>query len=543
MAHGKETPRQKMIGMMYLVLTAMLAMNVSAEVLDAFVLVENGLSRTTKSFQIKNEKLYDRIESAHLLNSQKVGPWKKKADEIRIKAKELVTYVQNLKLEVVTTAETTKSKALNEINEIDPAKIGKKGDLNVGSQILIGPTKNGKAFELKKKIISFRELLVSYIDPNKAPQLIESINSILNTEDPPRKEDGTVHSWESSRFDQLPLVAVFPQLTKVQVDVLNLESEVVNYLLQQVDADDFKVNKLDAVVIPTSSYVIQGNEFAAEIFLAASDTTQELDVFVGRVEEFKDNAGETDYRIAGDAVKLPVVGGKGVYKQRAQRLGKNPWTGLIEVTAPSGQKIRKPFKHEYLVETPNIVISPTKMNVFYLGIENPVDISISGIAMDKITANIDRGVIRRKGDNFEVVPGAGGNTCQVTVFAEVDGQRRNMGTKTFRIKKVPDPIPQVIGVTGKTIPKNVLAASLGVVAEMPPDFDFDMKFTVTGFTVSATIGGFLQEESARGQLFSDGQKRIINNLRGGQVLNVTNVKAVGPDGVSRDLNDLVFKIQ
>jgi gliding motility-associated protein GldM len=543
MAHGKETPRQKMIGMMYLVLTAMLAMNVSAEVLDAFVLVENGLSRTTKSFQLKNEKLYARIESAHLLNSQKVGPWKAKADEIRLQAVALVNYVQDLKLEVVINAESAKSKALNENKEIDPAKLGKKGDTNAGSQVLIGPTKSGKAFELKKKIVTFRELLVSYVDPNKAPQLIESINSILNTDDPLRKDDGTVHTWESARFDHLPLVAVFPQLTKVQVDVLNLESEVVNYLLQQVDADDFKVNKLDAVVIPSSSYVIQGNEFAAEIFLAASDTTQELDVFVGRVEEFKDDAGETDYRIAGDAVKLPVVGGKGVYKQRAQRLGKNPWTGLIEVTAPSGQKIRKPFKHEYLVETPNIVISPTKMNVFYLGIENPVDISISGIAMDKITANIDRGVIRRKGDNFEVVPGAGGNTCQVTVFAEVDGQRRNMGTKTFRIKKVPDPIPQVIGVAGKTVPKNVLAASLGVVAEMPPDFDFDMKFTVTGFTVSATIGGFLQEESARGQLFSDGQKRIINNLRGGQVLNVTNVKAVGPDGVSRDLNDLVFKIQ
>lgn len=543
MGHGKETPRQKMIGMMYLVLTAMLAMNVSAEVLDAFVLVENGLSRTTRSFKIKNEKLYDQIDKAYTLNPTKVGPWKSKADEVRSRANELFTYVQDLKLEVVVTAEKEKSKAISEDKQVDPAKLGKKGDLNVGSQVLIGPTKNGKAFELKNKIISFRELLVSFVDPNKAPQLIESIISILNTEDPPRKDDGTVHTWESSRFDHLPLVAVFPQLTKVQVDVLNLESEVVNYLLQQVDADDFKVNKIDAVVIPTSNYVIQGNEFAAEIFLAASDTTQSPQIYIGRVESYKNESGEVDYKIMGDSRTLPIVNGRGVFKERASRLGKNTWAGMIEVTGPTGNKIRRPFKHEYLVETPNIVISPAKMNVFYLGIENPVDISISGIAMDKISAQIDRGTIRRKGDNFEVIPGAGATSCQVTVFAEVDGQRRNMGSKTFRIKKVPDPLPQVIGVTGKTVPKNLLAASFGVLAQMPPDFDFDMKFTVTGFTVSATIGGFLQEEAARGQTFTEGQKRIINNLRSGQVLNITNVKAVGPDGASRDLNDLVFKIQ
>jgi gliding motility-associated protein GldM len=543
MGHGKETPRQKMIGMMYLVLTAMLAMNVSAEVLDAFVLVENGLSRTTKSFTIKNEKLYDQIEKSHLLNPVKVGPWKEKADNIRTQAADLVKYVQDLKVEVIVTAEKDNKDALKENNEVDPAGIKKKSDTNVGSQVLIGPTRSGKAFELKKRIVDFREYLVSLVDVNRAPQLIESINSILNTEDPPRKDDGTVHTWETTRFDHLPLVAVFPQLTKVQVDVLNLESEVVTYLLQQVDADDFKVNKLDAIVIPTSNYVIQGNEFAAEIFLAASDTTQKPVISVGRVEQFKNESGAVDYRIVGGAEKLPIVNGRGVFKQRASRLGNNPWTGIVEVTAPNGTTIRKPFKHEFLVETPNIVISPTKMNVFYLGIENPVDISISGIAKDKISASIDRGVIKKKGDSFEVVPGAGANTCNITVTAEVDGQKRNMGSKTFRIKKVPNPMPKVIGVSGKTVPKNLLAASLGVVAEMPADFDFEMKFTVTEFTVSANIGGFLQEKSTKGQLFTGEQKTVMNNLKGGQQLVITNVKAVGPDGASRDLTDLVFKIQ
>jgi gliding motility-associated protein GldM len=191
---------------------------------------------------------------------------------------------------------------------------------------------------------------------------------------------------------------------------------------------------------------------------------------------------------------------------------------------------------------PNVVISPTKMNVFYLGVDNPVEISIPGVSMDRTSATINRGTIRRDGQGFVVSPGQG-NTCDVTVFAEIDGQRRNMGTRTFRIKRVPPPLPSVQGVVGRNVEKNVLAAALAMQAQMPPDFDFDMRFRVTAFTVSATIGGFLQEQASNNQMFTEEQKRLINNLRVGQVVNITNIKAVGPDGNTVDLNDLVLRIQ
>ena len=112
MAHGKETPRQKMIGMMYLVLTAMLALNVSSEVLEAFVLVDNGLSRTTDNYKVKNEKIYTEFDNAMLVNPVKVGPWKEKSDEIKTKAREIYDYVQDLKIEIVKASEGEETPAI-----------------------------------------------------------------------------------------------------------------------------------------------------------------------------------------------------------------------------------------------------------------------------------------------------------------------------------------------------------------------------------------------------------------------------------------------
>ncbi|NOU17039.1 MAG: gliding motility protein GldM [Bacteroidales bacterium] len=544
MAHGKETPRQKMIGMMYLVLTAMLALNVSTDVLKAFVLVDNGLSRTTKNYSAKNEKLYTQFENAYTLNKVKVGPWKNKADEIKKEALDIIDYVQGLKREIVISAEGPETPAVKG-NEILSEFITQTTDTEKGANILIGLEGSGKAFELKRKLVKFREYLISLINAQKAPELISSINGILNTDNPPPKEDGTVQTWESSRFEGIPLIADMPQLTKVQVDVLNCEAEVVNYLLQQVGANDFKFNVLKATVIPSSTYVIQGNDFKAQVFLAASDTTQQPEVLICSYDStYNKETGDYDYRVAGGSTSIPVSkSGKGLYTTKGTKLGKNFWSGLIQMTAPDGSITRKPFKHQFEVATPNVVVSPSKMNVFYYGVDNPVEISIPGISMDKISATISKGTIKPTGSDFIVQPGSGTTTCDITVYAIVEGTKRNMGTKTFRIKQVPPPIPRVSGITGKTVPKNELAASLGVVAEMPKDFDFDLKFKVTSFTLAATIRGFNQEQSSKGQAFTEDQKRILSNLQSGNVISIINIKAVGPGGDVRDLNDLVIKIK
>lgn len=545
MAGGKETPRQKMIGMMYLVLTAMLALNVSATVLDAFVLVDTGLSQTTKSFTIKNERLYNQMDKAYTVNPTKVEPWKQSTDDIRQKTKELLDYIQELKVLTVVTSETEESPALSEGNIVDAGKIKSKGDSNVSGRIFIGAEGGGKAIDLKKKIESYRTFMQGLIDPVKGESLIHSIGNILNTDDPPAAETSTDshHTWESTRFDHIPLVAVFPQLTKMQLDLLNVEAEVVGYLIGQVDAGDFKVNKLDAVVIPKSNYIFQGNEFEASIFLAASDTTQVPRIYVGNYEAFRTDQGFEDFRMVGSYEEVKVVGGRGVFSQRSNRIGINKWSGLLEVTAPDGSKIKKPFKHEYEVAQPNIVVSPSKMNVFYRGVENPVEISIPGVSMDKIIPTVDGGgTIRKAGDSFIVIPGRG-NVCNVSVVADIEGQKRNMGVRPFRVRDVPDPTAAVRGVTGRIVDKNELAASLAVEAKMPEGFDFDLTFNITSFTVMATVGGFTRTATSSSKLITDDQRKLLEGLKGGQSANVIDISAVGPDGRVRVLNDIVYRIR
>lgn len=553
MGHGKETPRQKMIGMMYLVLTAMLALNVSKDVLNAFVLVDDGLSRTTENYSLKNEKLYDEFAAAEMINPAKVGPWRVKAEELRGKVKEIYDLAQQAKFDVVIESEGPESPAIVD-GVIIGENIGGKDNTDVAHRVLIGiDGKSGKAIEIKQKLIEFREYCISQVDTSKGADLVHSVRGILDTSDPPKSEDGEQTTWENLRFAHIPLISVIPQLTKIQVDVLNVESEMVNYLLGQIGKADFKFNVLSATVIPKSSYVFQGEEFTAEVFLAASDTTQQPTIHICSYDStFNKETQQWDYKIRGNSETIPVSkNGRGKFVRKASSLGEQRWSGLIEMKAPDGTIVLKPFKHAYSVLQPNVVVAPTKMNVLYLGIENPMEISVPGVSPEKISATVSKGTIKKVGNSYVVQPGSGTGTCNITVYALGDGGRKqSMGTKEFRVKQVPPPTPMLMvaakdwnNYREKGIEKNLLAQIIGIKAEMI-DFDFEgISYKIVGFKISATIQGFLQEQESKNNRFTEGQKKIINNLRAGSQIAMTNIKAVGPSGNVVDLNDIVLKIK
>jgi len=181
------------------------------------------------------------------------------------------------------------------------------------------------------------------------------------------------------------------------------------------------------------------------------------------------------------------------------------------------------------------------MNVFYLAVDNPVDISVSGVAGNKIRANASNGQLEQRGNTWIMRPRREGN-CMVTVSAELDGKWTTVGNKEFRVKKVPDPYAMVAGQRGGGIAKNVLLAQAGVVAAMPPDFDFDLKFTVTEYTVMAVIQGFVQERKVRGNQFNQEARNLINTLSKGSPLWIQDIKAAGPDGSVRNLSSINFKL-
>lgn len=519
MAHGKETPRQKMIGMMYLVLTALLALNVSKSILDAFIMVDESLTVTTENFNQDNKKIYKDFDQAYASNPNKVKPWKEKADAIQKQAEELYEYINSLKVEIVKKADGEHAEAI-EKNKIYPRKIKATDNADKPAEIMVGDNNNGKGKILKGKIDKFRELILSYID-KKDVDKIKSIEKSLNTEG--ETKEGVKETWESYHFEHWPLLAVTTIMSKMQSDVRNAESEIMRYLYNKIDLGSFKFNKLEATIIPNTNYVLKGNEYTADIFLAAFDTTQTPTIVV-------------------DGKPIPIKNGRGVYTVSGGAPGIRKWGGIIEMKATDGTVITKPFHGEYQVADATAVISPTKMNVFYLGVDNPVAISVPGVPGDKVFPSITNGSIRKEGSNaFVVNPRQFGNAL-ITVVAEIDGKKKPMGSMDFRVKRIPDPIPKVGGKKGGSITKNELTAQMIVQADLE-GFDFDAKFNVTGFTVSATIGGFVKDVPVKSNKITDAQRNIIKSLQKGDKVLFTDITAVGPDGNTRDLSTIVFKIQ
>jgi gliding motility-associated protein GldM len=336
-------------------------------------------------------------------------------------------------------------------------------------------------------------------------------------------------------------------MSGLQINVRNAQSEALRYLYAQIDAGSMKFNRIEATVIPNSNYIIKGNDYSAQIFLAARDTTAPPKILITDHAQPYDSTidsetGEVYYFRNPSATYDSIVpeSGKGIFRRPGSATGSNRWGGIIEIRGPSGGTIARPFKQSYTVAEGSVVVSPTKMNVFYLGVDNPVDVSVAGIQPDKISIQITNATHIRSRNGYIVKPKRPGNSL-VNVYADVDGNKRLMGRKEFRVKIVPDPVAKVAKLRGGAINKNVLLAQLGVVAEME-NFDFDLTFRVTEFKVSTVIGGFLQEKTSRSNRFTSEQKALIERINRGQVVYIDDIKAVGPDGSTRNLGTIRFKL-
>lgn len=544
MARAKETPRQKMIGMMYLVLMALLALNVSRDVLNAFVLVDESLTRTTENFYHKNDVYYKEFDRAAAENPVKAGPWKSKADEVKRKSNELHKYIQGLKLEIVKKTEGDDTEAIEGENILGEL-IVKKDDTFAPAEIMIGANKDGKANDLKMALDQYREYLLSLLD-EKSVDTRESIKTSLNTDDPPPKE-GEILRWQDEHFEELPLMAVITLMSKMQSDVRNAESDALRYLFSQIEAGSFNFNLVEPVVIPNSSYIVRGTEYKANVFMAAFDTTQEPIVYIGEYDSTISDDGTIEYRMKGelgrDYTTAPVDGGKGVYSVTPSAVGWKKWGGIISLKRLDGGVTSKPFRIEYQVAEPSLVVSATKMNVFYLGVPNPVEISVPGVPADRIVASTNNGRISPSGGAYMVNPTREG-TSQISVSVREDGGVRPRGSKTFRVRKVPDPYATLAGGrSGATLSKSQILAQLGPKAEMPEWFEFDLEFTVTSFSLATYVQGFYQEIAASSGTFSSAQRDVLRNLNPGAKLYLNDVIAVGPDGSSRNLGTILIKVK
>lgn len=514
MIERPPTQRQKMINLMYIVLLAMLAMNISSDVLNGFTIVEESLNRSTSNATIQNDAVYREFAVSDSINHEKVGEWYAKALHVKRISDSLYTFAEELKYLIAHEADG---------KEADIHNIRNKEDLEAATQVMLSPTK-GRGRDLFHAINSYRSQILGMVD--NATQR-DIISSNLSTE-LPHKVGALGKNWEEYNFENMPVAAAITLLTKLQNDIRYAEGEVLHTLVKNIDIGDLRVNSLNAYVIPTSQNVVQGNSFSARIILAAVDSTAKPSIYI---DGNKINSEDGWYEIA------------------CNKTGDFTIDGYMELSSGTGV-IRRDFSQKYSVVSPLATVSATMMNVLYAGYDNPISISVPGVPSNMISASVKNGngTLRTNGNGFIAKPTKVGEDVVISVTAtQSNGRRQSMGDYSFRVRQLPDPSPfiEFVDENGNTqryrggglpLAKRSLMAADGIVAAID-DGLLNIGFTVISFetTFFDNMGNAVSELS-NGAKFSDRQKSTFQRLTRGKRFYIQRVKAIGPDGIERQLN-------
>ena len=494
-----------MINLMYVVLMAMLAMNVSTEVLNGFSIVEEGLNRSTDNALKENLGIYDDFEAQMKSNPQKVRTWYEKAQQVKKMSNELYYFAEQLKCAIVKEADG---------EEGDVNNIKNKEDLEAAAQVMLAPGK-GKGPKLQKMIEDYRSTMSNLLNDDRLKHIIESN---LNTE-VTGEAKALGKNWQEYMFEDMPVAAAVTLLTKLQSDVRYAEGEVLHTLVSNIDMKDIRVNKLSAFVIPNAQTIVRGDKFSAQIVMAAVDTTQQPKIFIGgRQMNLRNNTYE-------------IVTG---------RTGEFNLTGYITMMNGRGDVIRRDFSQKYTVVDPSATVSADLMNVLYAGYTNPISISIPGVPLNKVSATMSGGTLQPVGPGKYIArPAAVGRDVTISVQSLSTGQARQVGQFTFHVRKLPDPTAYLaLGTNryrGGGLAKASLMGAEGVSAAID-DGLLDIQFKVLSFeTVFFDNMGNAVPMASAGAHFSQRQKDAFRGLSRNRRFYISRVTAVGPDGIKRTL--------
>ncbi len=507
---GGNPNRQRMINLMYIVFIAMMALNVSPEVLDGFTKVEGELRQATEASHQQNIRLASDMQVAFDSNPTKVTPYYSYSQELQKRTDSLYLAIQQLKEAIAREADG---------QEATPDRLVHRDNLSAATIILLSSS-HSKGRELRKHLNSYTHWVSSLLKESPSKQkMLERLST-------PSGRDGK--SWEEECFENMPAIAAITQLTQMQNSLRYVEGEILSELLRSIGASDYRSNKLTAQVIPDSHIVLQGIPFQANIVLSSIDTTKHPKIFLHGNE-------------------LPPSS-EGRISLTTSSTGTFPIRGHIEATLNDGTIVRSPFESSYTVIEPTATIAPTMMNVLYAGIDNPIQIAVPGVALQDLTATISSGTLTRKGDLWIAHPAQAGGEVSISVVAHMEeGKSLTVAQKKLRVRSLPDPspylnIPTTGGNTmhfkGGRIAKSALLASGGVRAALDDSF-LDINYNVLRFQLLAfdALGNALPE-STQGGSFSDRQIRLIQNTPHGRRLFITDIIARGPDGIERRLPSL-----
>ena len=498
--------RQKMINLMYLVFIAMVALNVSSEVLSGFVLVERSLTHTIEGAQQSNDNIMKGLSTAYAKNPSKAEPWYRKGLALTAYADSLYNEIDQLRLLIAQEADG---------KDDNPNDVARKDDMNAPTTVMLNPlTRRGA--KLRESIEAFRTYTTQMV---RSDSRREHISEMLST------EGAGGLSWEQQIFENIPTIASLTMLTKLQSDIRSVEGDVLSDLVQNIDSGDLRVNKIAAQVIPRSQLVMQGSQYEASIVLSSYDSTRIPKIVV-------------------NGTTLPESA-EGIYRVTATKAGTFPISGYIETELPDGTAVKQPFQSEYYVTEPFATVAPTLMNVLYAGINNPISIAVPGVPSQNVTATMTNGTLTRQGNGWIAKPAKIGTPAVITVMAkQADGRTTKMAETSLRVRALPDPLPYIQytdanGATkrfkGGRIAKRDLLTANGIGAAIDDDL-LDVPYQVVRFQLLFfdSVGGVIPEVS-NGPTFSTRQRDKIRNMAKGKRFFVSEVIARGPDGIERQI--------
>ena len=537
-----KTNRQQMINMMYIILTAMLALNVSAELLNAFSLINKSLTKSAITIDERKKNIYDSFaaKKAKEPGNEKITIYENKALEVKQISEDVQNYI-----------ETITSQLIEQGGGPDPELNGdmkKRDDVDLSSRFMVegterGNVKGGVGYVLQAKIenaltrfyamvdTSDRDRVVAswpfniniqggkvHILPNIAPSKSNERNPIANPS----------NDWVRESFLQIPAIASQTMLTKYKTDMKNIETELASYMFSKIGSsselqvDEIVFDKFQAKIVAPTSYVMLGETFEAEIFLAA----------------FNSKTKNVSISVNGGA--LPVNSdGVATYKRVATSVGEFPVTGSINVKNDRTNEVKsyKLPEYKYTVAAPFATVSATKMNVFYIGVDNPIEVSAAGVRGQDLNVSVSGGNVSGSGGKYDVRVSHQGNTT-----VNVSAKGKNLTSKTFRVKMIPDPVAKVGNKNGGRMNAAEMRVQNGLSAILE-NFDFDARFSVISYQVTF-VPRRQDPVSAvcNGAYFNSQVKSFQSEMKPGDMVYFEEIRVKGPDGTTRRIPGIVFTL-
>ncbi len=461
MASGKQSPRQKMINLMYLVFIAMLALNMSKEVLAAFGLMNEKLETSNTKTTEGNNAFMASLETKASENNEKFGKLYQDAQKIKKLSQEYFDYLEELK-----------SNMVKDVEDPQDYQVMDKSDY-LDQLFFNGDDLKPEGKEFVQRIKDYRTKVLGIVDP-KMKSLREAVETRFKTGDSNGKvaqRDGTKVDWINYQYEGFPLIASLTKLTALQSDIKSTEEDALKTMLEGQLNAEISMSNYSTLLQPEKSAFYSGEKFAGSLRLGRTDNSTKPDHAELTLDGRKLSEG-SDYVFEGGGVKLLFGAG-------------NPGDHKIEgklIFKQDGQEIEVPVSSSFAtISKPNAaLIAADKMNVVYRGVSNPMTISIPGIPSNKVSASAP-GLTKRSGSNYAMNPGTG-RTVKITAFGTLPDGQKVSSSNEFRIKDIPRPAGTISKQNGtvKLPRRNLEIATVGAMLE---DFDFDLNLAVSGFKV------------------------------------------------------------